>query len=214
MSIDFYHSYYVYVLSTPDGEVVYVGKGTRGRSKVSRLRPTDPDLQRLVAHWKERDMDLGWEIVFSSDDETAALIHEANLIESYGIKHLGTGTLLNRRYEMAGKPITQINKKLNIQFSKIQHRKLKKLRALSTKKMNELVLEAVETHMSSWENPLIASDSFDFEAGNISSAEKGRPTSMILPEETYLKLMELAAINGLSLSALVRISVEKHFFID
>lgn len=214
MSIDFYHSFYVYVLSTPDGEVVYVGKGTRGRSKVSRLRPTNPDLQRLVAHWKERGKDLGWEIVFSSDDDAAALLHEAKLIESYGLKHLGTGTLLNRRYEMVGKPVTQINKKLNIQFSKIQHRKLKMLKALGTKKMNELVLEAVDTHMSSWEIPSIASGFFDFDAGKISSAEKGRPTSMMLPEETYLTLMKLAAINDVSLSALVRISVEKYYFID
>jgi predicted DNA-binding protein len=214
MSINFYHSHYVYELSSPDGEVVYVGKGTRGRSKVSRLRPTNPDLQRLVAHWKERGKDLGWEIVFSSDEEAAALTHEAKLIESYGLKHCGTGTLLNRRKEQISKPNNEFFKMLQIQFSWKQHQKLRMLRALGTKKMNELVLEAVEAHMSSWEIPSIASDFFDFEAGKIASAEKGRPTSMKLPEETYLKLMELAAINGISLSALVRISVEKHFFID
>lgn len=93
--------YYVYVYRDPrpskNMQPVYVGKGVGQRdlshwSKGSHNKP----FQDFLSHLKRKGMVPLCERVFSSEVESEAFITEQRLIQLYGRRNIGTGTLFNR----------------------------------------------------------------------------------------------------------------------
>lgn len=93
--------FYVYVYKDPrptkNQQPVYVGKGTGDRdlshwSKGSHNKP----LQDFLSHLRLRELTPICVRVFQTENEQEAFAKEMQLIELYGRRDLGTGTLFNR----------------------------------------------------------------------------------------------------------------------
>ncbi len=86
--------FYVYELVTESGKVVYVGKGSKDRIKHHFYVLCRPHLKEYSAskYAKIRALCAGEKMVarkvFSSDDETACLLKEQELIRHYGFENL------------------------------------------------------------------------------------------------------------------------------
>ncbi len=95
--------YYVYTLAYPDGTVFYVGKGSGNRiqhHEQEALRGHDCPKCDLIRSIWEHGGTVQRTMVFETDDERAALDHEAELIQSYG-----SAQLVNRRGGWSGRSI-------------------------------------------------------------------------------------------------------------
>jgi hypothetical protein len=92
--------HYVYVLKSPDGIPLYVGKG-QGKRGIQHLR----DCLNLKSHSASLNAEIAkvcfdglkpiLEIIFKTENEVQAFELEKQLVLSYGRKDLGTGTLCN-----------------------------------------------------------------------------------------------------------------------
>jgi hypothetical protein len=93
--------FYVYVYKDPrptkNQQPVYVGKGTGDRdlSHWSRGSHNKP-LQDFLSHLRLRELTPICVRVFETENEQEAFDKEVQLIELYGRRDLGTGTLFNR----------------------------------------------------------------------------------------------------------------------
>lgn len=93
--------FYVYVYRDPrprkNNVPVYVGKGTGDRDASHWLRGShNKPLQDFLSHVKLAGLEALCERVFDTDNEQEAFAKEMQLIEQFGRRDLGTGTLFNR----------------------------------------------------------------------------------------------------------------------
>lgn len=93
--------FYVYVYRDPrprkNNVPVYVGKGTGDRDASHWLRGShNKPLQDFLSHLRGVGLVATHQRVFETDDEQEAFAKEMQLIEQYGRRDSGTGTLFNR----------------------------------------------------------------------------------------------------------------------
>lgn len=86
--------YYVYEISKQDGEVVYVGKGTKDRAYYHLKYKTNEHLWNIIQQEKSVGRDMKVDIIYRTDDEQEAYAKEIEVISKYGIRREG-GQLCN-----------------------------------------------------------------------------------------------------------------------
>lgn len=93
--------FYVYILSDPrDDQPFYVGKGTRLRFRAheSEARTGNDSINKAKCDFIRTIWDAGMNVkytLYPCDDEMGAMDMEQQLIEQYGRRVAGTGTLFN-----------------------------------------------------------------------------------------------------------------------